>query len=121
MEQKPLDDRNCLEAGQLEEVSGGGILDTKALEDALFDDMSIYPDLANVYRQARSRVPNIEDPEAYNHALAKEMLDIMGIDATIRPSGANNTYSYKGREISQSDVIWVINGYKESRLYRRDS
>ena len=121
MEKKTLDAKFRLEPEQLEEVSGGGEADTKKLEDALFDDMSIYPDLNNVYQQALSRVGNIDDPEAYRHALATEMLSIMGIDATIRPTGANNSYSYKGLVINQSDVIWVINGYKESRVYRRNN
>ena len=121
MEKKKLDGRTSLDFDQLEGVSGGGAADTKAIEDALFDDMSIYPDLANVYRQACSRVENTGDQEAYNHALAKEMLSIMGIEATIIPTGdVRNTYTFKDRAITQSDVIWVINGYKENRLYRRD-
>ena len=112
------DNKKELEQEHLEEVTGGGYFDSKAVEDALFNDMSRYPDLGEVYRQARGRVNFTDDPVANDINLATEMLSVMGVTATIRHSGGDNVYYYQGRQISQNDVLKIIAGYKQNQLYR---
>ena len=112
------DNKKELKNEHLEEVTGGGYFDSKAVEDALFNDMSMYPDLGEVYRQARGRVHFTDDPVANDINLATEMLSIMGVSATIRHYGGDNVYIYQGRQISQAEVLEIIAGYKKNTPYR---
>ena len=107
-----------LQHEQLEEVAGGGYFDSKAVEDALFNDMSQYPDLGEVYRQARGQVHFTDDPVANDINLATEMLNVMGVTATIRHYGGDNVYMYQGRQISQDEVLAIIAGYKKNQPFR---
>ena len=112
------EDKKELNQEHLKKVTGGGYFDSKAVEDALFNDMSMYPDLGEVYRQARGRVHFTDDPVANDINLATEMLSVMGVTATIRHTGGDNVYMYQGRQISQEEVLNIIAGYRKNQQFR---